>query len=52
MVSLLAFSPDPPVENLMPRVIGLDGEAFDQEGSALVIGTRALTKRSNKRGNK
>ena len=46
MVGLLAFSPDPPVENLMPKVIGLDGEAFDQEGSALVIGTRAFTKRA------
>ena len=44
MVCLLAFSPDLPVENLMPEVIGLDGEAFDQEGSALVIGTRALIK--------
>ena len=46
MIYLLAFSPDLPVENLMPKVIGLDGEAFDQEGSPLVIGTRALIKKA------
>ena len=46
MVGLLAFSPDLPVENLRPKVIGLDGEAFDQEGSALVIETTALTKKA------